>query len=188
MTSWQSASESLKYLSCAFQRIFRRHIATTCRKKSSTTGAQGGGEAGRRVRSKDEGWRSFSVAVLGSSRQSMPRSRLRKTPKRPPLPTDQIFAWAGEWCRAHGRWRYVNSGLIPGTIDGLPRGTRLTLARLLVKRHGVRNSEYTPWLTTARIVQRGQAASPPHRPLADDQERPDPRCARREPSHRHFCR
>jgi hypothetical protein len=65
------------------------------------------------------------------------------------------------------RWPNVNSGHIPGTIDdtwaridgslrhgyrGLPRGTRLTLARLLAKRRGVRNSEYPPRLTAAQIL------------------------------------
>ena len=97
----------------------------------------------------------------------MPRSRLRKRPKRPPLRIEKILAWADDLFASHGRWPNVNSGFIPGTIDdtwariddsllkgyrGLPKKPRLSLARLLAKRRGVRNSEYPPWLTTGQIV------------------------------------
>ena len=98
----------------------------------------------------------------------MPRSQLRKTPKRPPLTIDQILSWADDWFAVHSRWPNVNSGLIIGTIDdtwariddslrngyrGLPERPRLSLAKLLEKRRGVRNSEYPPRLSIARIVQ-----------------------------------
>lgn len=97
----------------------------------------------------------------------MPRSRLRMRPKRPPLSIEQILRWADEWLSSHGRWPNINSGFIPGTIDdtwariddsllnghrGLPKNTGLTLARLLAKRRGVRNSEYPPCLSIGRII------------------------------------
>ncbi|MEX2027198.1 MAG: hypothetical protein WEH44_07850, partial [Pirellulaceae bacterium] len=97
----------------------------------------------------------------------MTRSRLRKTPNRPPLAIDQILAWADDWFAAHGRWPNVNSGPIPGTIDdtwariddslrngyrGLPEWPRLSLAKLLEKRRGVRNSEYPPQLSVSQIL------------------------------------
>ncbi|HUE74785.1 MAG TPA: hypothetical protein VMP01_28205 [Pirellulaceae bacterium] len=98
----------------------------------------------------------------------MPRSRLRKTPKRPPLTIDQILSWADDWFAAHGRWPNIKSGLIPGTIDdtwariddalrqgyrGLPKKRpRLSLARLLEKHRSVRNSEYPPRLSLGRII------------------------------------
>lgn len=97
----------------------------------------------------------------------MPRPRLRLTPKRPPLSVDEILRWADDWFAEHGVWPNVNSGLIPGTIDdtwaridnalsrgsrGLPKKSGLTLARLLEKRRGVRNSEYPPLLTENQIV------------------------------------
>lgn len=97
----------------------------------------------------------------------MPRSRLRLTPKRPPLSIEEILRWADDWFAEHGRWPNVRSGLIPGTIDdtwaridngliqgyrGLPKKSGLTLARLLEKRRGVRNSEYPPLLTENQIV------------------------------------
>lgn len=97
----------------------------------------------------------------------MPRSRLRTRPKRQPLGIEEILDWADEWFSSHGRWPNINSGLIPGTIDdtwariddsllnghrGLPKRTGLTLARLLAKRRGVRNSEYPPRLSMAQIV------------------------------------
>jgi hypothetical protein len=98
----------------------------------------------------------------------MPRSRLRLRPNRPSLRIDQVLAWADAWFAAHGRWPNVNSGRIPGTIDdtwariddslrngyrGLPERPRLSLAKLLEKRRGVRNSEFPPSLSTRRIVQ-----------------------------------
>jgi hypothetical protein len=98
----------------------------------------------------------------------MPRSRLRIRPKRPPLSIDQILTWADDWLAGRGRWPNVNSGLIPGTIDdtwariddsllkgyrGLPRKPRLSLAKLLAKHRGVRNSEYPPQLSVSRVVQ-----------------------------------
>jgi hypothetical protein len=97
----------------------------------------------------------------------MPRSRLRITPKRPPLTIDQILSCADDWFAAHSRWPNVNSGLIPGTIDdtwariddslrngyrGLPEKPRLSLAKLLEKSRVVRNSEYPPRLSVSRIV------------------------------------
>src|SRR5688572_20312990 len=95
------------------------------------------------------------------------RTRLRKSPQRPPLSIEQILKWADAHFAEHGKWPNVNSGHIPGTIDdtwmrmddslrgghrGLPKNTKLTLARLLAKRRGVRNSEYPPLLTEAQIV------------------------------------
>lgn len=97
----------------------------------------------------------------------MRRSRLRTGAKRPPLSIDQILGWADQWFAAHGRWPNINSGLIPGTIDdtwariddglrnghrSLPKGTGLSLARLLEKRRGVRNSEFPPPLSASRII------------------------------------
>ena len=99
--------------------------------------------------------------------RSIRRSRLRKTPERPSLTIAQILTWADALFADHGRWPNVNSGLIPGTIDdtwarvddslrngyrGLPERPRLSLAKLLEKRRGVRNSEYPPRLSVARIV------------------------------------
>jgi hypothetical protein len=63
---------------------------------------------------------AYGFVMLDSKRrrlEAMPRSRLRKTPKRPPLTIDQILSWADDWFAAHSRWPNVNSGLIPGTID-----------------------------------------------------------------------
>jgi hypothetical protein len=96
----------------------------------------------------------------------MPRSRLRKRPKRPRLSIEEILRWADDWFAAHGRWPNVNSGLIPGTIDdtwsriddalrngyrGLPEKPRLSLAKLLEMRRGVRNSEYPPRLSIISV-------------------------------------
>ncbi|HUE69298.1 MAG TPA: hypothetical protein VMP01_00255 [Pirellulaceae bacterium] len=98
----------------------------------------------------------------------MARSRLRIRPQRPALCIEQILAWADDSFAAHRRWPNVNSGHIPGTIDdtwrriddslrqgycGLSERPRLSLAKLLEKRRGVRNSEYPPRLSIARIVQ-----------------------------------
>jgi hypothetical protein len=98
---------------------------------------------------------------------TMPRSRLKSKPKRPTLSIKDILQWADDWFAEHGRWPNVNSGLIPATIDdhwariddglrgghrGLPKKSGLTLARLLEKRRGVRNSEYPPLLTEDQIV------------------------------------
>lgn len=97
----------------------------------------------------------------------MRRSRLRIRPKRPPLTIEQILAWADNWFASRSRWPIINSGLIPGTIDdtwariddslrqgyrGLPERPRLSLAKLLAKRRGVRNSEYPRQLSVSRIV------------------------------------
>ena len=95
------------------------------------------------------------------------KRRWRSRPKRPPLSVEQILAWADAFHADRGRWPNVNSGLIEGTIDdtwsriddnlragnrGLPDKSRLTLARLLERRRGVRNSEYPPKLTMQQIV------------------------------------
>jgi hypothetical protein len=97
----------------------------------------------------------------------MPQSRLPIRPKRPQLTIEEILAWADDWLATHGRWPNVNSGAMPGTIDdtwariddslrngyrGLPEKSGLTLARLLEKGRGVRNSEYPPRLSIKRII------------------------------------
>jgi hypothetical protein len=97
----------------------------------------------------------------------MARSKLRSTPKRPMLRIEEILGWADQWFEGHGQWPNVNSGLIPGTLDdtwrriddslrggnrGLPRHSGLTLARLLERRRGVRNSEYPPKLSIPQII------------------------------------
>ncbi len=97
----------------------------------------------------------------------MPRSRLRLTPQRPPLSVEGILRWADEWFAEHGIWPNVNSGPIPGEIDerwdrideglcrgyrGLPKKSGLSLARLLERRRGVRNSEYPPLLNEDQII------------------------------------
>jgi hypothetical protein len=102
--------------------------------------------------------------------RTSPRShqtRLKKLPQRPPLSIEQIVQWADDYFAKHSKWPNVNSGYIPGTIDdtwiridnalragnrGLPKNTKLTLARLLAKRRGVRNSEFPPLLTEKQIV------------------------------------
>jgi len=93
-------------------------------------------------------------------------ARLRIRPKRPPLRIEQILNWADDWFAAHCLWPNVSAGLIPGTIDdtwsriddslrngyrGLPEKPRLSLAKLLEKHRGVRNSEYPPKLSVGRI-------------------------------------
>ena len=96
-----------------------------------------------------------------------PPSHLRKTPKRPDLSVEQILKWADEYFVDHERWPNVNSGRIRPAIDdtwhridnalragtrGLPRNSGLTLARLLEKHRGVRNSQYPPKLTIDQII------------------------------------
>lgn len=97
----------------------------------------------------------------------MPRSPLKSNPKRPPLSIEKILQWADDWFAERGCWPNVNSGSIPGTIDdhwmridnalrsgnrGLPKNTKLTLARLLKQRRSVRNSQFPPLLTEGGIV------------------------------------
>src|SRR5687767_8700800 len=97
----------------------------------------------------------------------MRRQRLRIRPIRPPLVVDEILRWADEWFALNGQWPNINSGLIPGTIDdmwariddslrqghrGLRKKSGLSLARLLERRRGVRNSGYPPRLSEAKIV------------------------------------
>lgn len=95
------------------------------------------------------------------------RQRIRKTPKRPDLYVGLILEWADAFHARTQRWPNINSGRIVETVDdtwrriddslrhghrGLPRDSRLSLARLLEKFRGVRNSEYPPKLTIAQIV------------------------------------
>jgi hypothetical protein len=102
----------------------------------------------------------------------MPRSRLRSRPKRAPLRIEEILRWADEWFAVHGQWPNINSGEIPGTLDdtwarmddslrngirGLPKRSGLSLARLLEKRRGVRNSEYPPKLSATKITRWAKA-------------------------------
>jgi len=97
----------------------------------------------------------------------MPRSKRRSRAKRAPLSIEGILRWADEWFAARGKWPNVNSGEIPGTLDdtwhriddavrigqrGLPKKTGLSLARLLERRRGVRNSEYPPKLSVSQII------------------------------------
>ncbi len=102
----------------------------------------------------------------------MPGSRLRSKPKRAPLSIEEILRWADDWYAIHGTWPNINSGHIPGTLDDtwrriddslrkgyreLPRKSDLSLARLLERRRGVRNSEYPPDLTVTQIVKWARA-------------------------------
>lgn len=102
----------------------------------------------------------------------MPRSRLRSRPKRAPLSIDEILRWADDWHATHGHWPNINSGYIPGTLDdtwgriddglrnghrGLPKESKLSLARLLERQRGVRNSEYPPDLKIPEIIQWAKA-------------------------------
>jgi hypothetical protein len=102
----------------------------------------------------------------------MPRSRLRSRPIRAPLSIDEILRWADEWFADHGTWPNINSGFIPGTLDdtwgriddslrnghrGLPKKSGLSLARLLERRRGVRNSEYPPKLSVTEIIEWAKA-------------------------------
>jgi hypothetical protein len=102
----------------------------------------------------------------------MPRSTLRSRPKRAPLSIEEILLWADEWFAAHGEWPNINSGEIPGTLDDtwariddslrnghreLPKKSGLSLARLLEKRRGVRNSEYPPRLSVSQITRWAKA-------------------------------
>lgn len=102
----------------------------------------------------------------------MPGARLRSRPKRAPLSIEEILRWADEWYAIHGKWPNINSGDIPGTLDdtwrriddSLRKGYRelakesdLSLARLLERRRGVRNSEYPPDLTVTQIVRWARA-------------------------------
>lgn len=95
------------------------------------------------------------------------RGRKRKRPIRPQLNVLLILAWADAFFARKNRWPNINSGRIPETIDdtwrriddalrngyrGLQRRSRLSLARLLERHRGVRNSEYPPKLTVGRII------------------------------------
>src|SRR5215208_3276237 len=97
----------------------------------------------------------------------MPRSELRSRPQRAQLTIEEILRWADAWFARHGIWPNINSGPIPETLDdtwgriddalrnghrGLPKKSGLSLARLLERRRGVRNSEYPPQLTVAEII------------------------------------
>lgn len=102
----------------------------------------------------------------------MPRSKLRSRPKRAPLSIEEILRWADEWFATHRTWPNINSGDIPGTLDDtwrriddslrgghreLPKESGLSLARLLEKRRGVRNSEYPPQLSVPQLVKWAKA-------------------------------
>jgi hypothetical protein len=95
------------------------------------------------------------------------KSKLRKTPKRPDLSVDRILGWADAHRERTGRWPNVNSGRIVETIDdtwrgvnqnlrnggrGLPRNTGDSLARLLMRRRGVRNVVHPPQLSERQII------------------------------------
>jgi hypothetical protein len=98
--------------------------------------------------------------------------RLRLTPRRPELSIDQILAWAdayhertGEWPTsgagrivetADDSWRHINDALSRGS-RGLPRQSGYSLARLLEKRRGVRNSRLPPRLTVPQILRWAKA-------------------------------
>jgi hypothetical protein len=86
---------------------------------------------------------------------------------RPPLRIEQILKWADHYFEEYGRYPNINSGLVPGTIDetwrrldealcrgyrGLPKKPKSSLARLLEKRRGVRNSEFPPKLVPDKIA------------------------------------
>src|SRR5689334_6092013 len=87
--------------------------------------------------------------------------------QRAPRSIEEILNWADAWFAKHKKWPNINSGKIPATRDdtwrriddslrnglrGLPRGKRLSLARLLAKRRGARNSEFPPQLTENQII------------------------------------
>jgi hypothetical protein len=89
-----------------------------------------------------------------------------------PLTPALILSWADAHRARTGRWPNVNSGRIPETRDdtwkridnalrqgsrGLPKKPRLSLARLLNKFRGVRNSEYPPPVTESQIVRWARA-------------------------------
>jgi hypothetical protein len=96
-----------------------------------------------------------------------PRKGLRKSPIRPNLRIEQILKWADQHFEEHGRYPNVNSGLVTVTggetwrrLDeslcrgyrGLPKKPRSSLAQLLQKRRGVRNSEFPPKLSLNQIA------------------------------------
>jgi hypothetical protein len=95
------------------------------------------------------------------------RKGLRKSRIRPPLTIKQILKWADQHFEEHGRYPNVNSGVVSGTFDevwrrldealcqgrrGLPKKPRSSLAQLLEKCRGVRNSEFPPKLSLNQIA------------------------------------
>ncbi len=103
---------------------------------------------------------------IGTSTMRKPQ-RIRKRPKRHELCVELILAWADAYFARTGRWPNINSGRIDETVDdtwrriddalrqgfrGLQHSLRLSLARVLEKYRGVRNSEFPPKLTVSRIV------------------------------------
>jgi hypothetical protein len=104
----------------------------------------------------------------------MPRRQRKRPPQfqRPRLYIEQILRWADAHFARTGRWPNINSGRIPESFDdtwkriddslrsghrGLPKNSGWTLARLLNESRGVRNSEYPPPLTEAKIVKWARA-------------------------------
>jgi hypothetical protein len=97
---------------------------------------------------------------------------LRKSSIRPPLRIEQILKWADQYFEEHGRYPNVNSGSVINTFDetwrrldealcrgyrGLPKRPRSSLAQLLQKRRGVRNSEFPPQLSPKHIAKWAQS-------------------------------
>ncbi len=95
------------------------------------------------------------------------RKGLRKSRIRPPLTIEQILKWADQHFEEHGRYPNVNSGVVTGTFDEvwrrldeglcqghreLPKKPRSSLAQLLEKHRGVRNSEFPPKLVPDKIA------------------------------------
>ena len=119
---------------------------------------------------------------------SKPRSQTRRRIKRrswrkPKLSLAQILAWADEHHRLTGRWPTLKSGRVRGTLEekwnnvdenlrrgqrGLPPGD--SLARLLWRTRGVRNSADPPLLTERQILAWADAHQKRHGgwPTADD--------------------
>src|SRR5438105_3763914 len=93
------------------------------------------------------------------------RRRRRPWPRRPPLTTAQILAWADAHHRRTGRWPTRETGPIAdapgetwaGVKIALERGRRelprgVTLSRLLEERRGYRNRGNLPPLSEDQIL------------------------------------
>ena len=132
-------------------------------------------ESGAVPEAPGENWRNINMALNRGGRglpggtslaQLLTWKRGVRNITRPPnLSTKQILQWADDYHETHGKWPNASSGMVqnaPGedwkninmSLHVGRRGLlgRLSLAKLLAQKRGVRNPQALPELTTAKIL------------------------------------